>query len=89
MRRTDNRKVRTAYEQAHQPIAAGNPPLTESMVSRFTEYLGWVLQISITQPLKDSVRAALLDDWKQPKEIKSDMDLLNWQVDMAGRSNEE
>jgi hypothetical protein len=85
----DSRLLLVAYEQAHQPIATGDPPLTESMVSRFTAYLGWVLQISLTQPLKDSLRAALLEDWKQPKEIKSDMDFLNWQVDMAGRSNEE
>src|ERR1039457_1050685 len=78
-----------AYEQAHQPIAPGDPALTESMVSRFTSYLGWVLHIRLTQPLKDNLRATLLEDWKQPKEIKSDMDFLNWQVDMAHRSPEE
>jgi hypothetical protein len=85
----DAQRLVAAYEQAHQPIATGEPPLTESMVSRFTSYLGWVLQIRLTQPLKDNLRAALLEDWKQPKEIKSDMDFLNWQVDMANRSNEE
>jgi hypothetical protein len=85
----DTPRLLAAYEQAHQPIAPGDPPLTESMVSRFTAYLGWVLQIRLTQPLKDNLRAALLADWKQPKEIKSDMDFLNWQVDMANRSNEE
>jgi hypothetical protein len=78
-----------AYEQAHQPIAPGNPPLTESMVSRFTSYLGWVLQIRLTQPLRDNLRAVLLEDWKQPKEIKSDMDFLNWQIAMGPLTNEE
>jgi hypothetical protein len=85
----DAQRIVAAYEQSHQPIAFGDPPLTESMVSRFTSYLGWVLQIRLTQPLKDNLRAALLQDWKQPKEIKSDMDFLNWQVDMANRPNEE
>jgi hypothetical protein len=85
----DTPRLLAAYEQAHQPIAPGDPPLTESMVSRFTSYLGWVLQIRLTQPLKDNLRAALLADWKKPKEIKSDMDFLNWQIDMANRSNEE
>jgi hypothetical protein len=78
-----------AYEEAHQPIAPGDPPLTESMVSHFTFFLGWVLEIPLTQPLKDKLRAALLEDWKQPKEIKSDMDFLNWQLDMAEYFPEE
>jgi hypothetical protein len=67
----DARRLVAAFDQAHPAIAPGNPPLTESMVARFTSYLGWVLQIRLTQPLKDNLRVALLQDWKNPKDIKS------------------
>jgi len=88
-RNPDAQRLVAAFDQAHPPIAPGNPPLTDSMVSRFTSYLGWVLQIRLTQPLKDNLRAALLEDWKTPKEMKSDVDFLNWQIAMAPLSNEE
>jgi hypothetical protein len=78
-----------AYEEAHRPIAAGNPPLTESMVSHYTFYLGWVYEIPLTQPFKDKLRAMLLEDWKKPKDIKLDMEFLNWQIDTAKHSKEE
>ena len=78
-----------AYEEAHRPIAAGNPPLTESMVSHYTFYFGWVFEIPLTQAVKDKLRAMLLEDWKKPKDIKQNMDFLNWQFDMAKHSKEE
>jgi hypothetical protein len=72
-----------AYEEAHLPIAPGNPPLTESMVAHYSAFTAWLLEIPLTQSLKDRLRARLLDDWKKPKEIESTMQVLKWQLDMA------
>jgi hypothetical protein len=77
----------TAYDEAHPPIAAGNPPLTESMVSRYITFTGWLLEIPLTHPLQDRLHAMLLEDWKKPKDLQSDMKLLNWQLDMARYQN--
>src|ERR1700682_6081949 len=77
----------TVYDEAHQPIAAGNPPLTESMVSHYNTFIAWLLEIPLTQPLKDRQRAMLLEDWKKPKDLESDMKVLNWQLDMARYEN--
>src|SRR6202521_653347 len=77
------------YDEAHQPIAAGNPPLTESMVSHYHAFITWLFEIPLTQPLKDRQRAMLLEDWKKPKDLDSDMKVLNWQLDMARYENGE
>jgi hypothetical protein len=89
--------VVAAYEQTHRPIAPGNPPLTESLVSRFTTFLCWVLEIPYSSvadeitaiPLQQSLRNMLLEDWKKPTQIKKDMDFLNWQVTLANSTPEE
>jgi hypothetical protein len=79
----DSQWLVAAYDDAHRPIAAGNPPLTESMVSHYSFFIAWLLEIPLTQPLKDRLRTMLLEDWKKPKEIESDMKELDWQLDMA------
>ena len=66
-----------AYDEANPPIAAGIPPLTESMVSHYNAFTAWLLEIPLTQPLKDRQRAMLLEDWKKPKDRESDMKVLN------------
>jgi hypothetical protein len=76
-----------AYDEAHRPIAAGNPPLTEAMVSHYLTFTAWLLEIPLTQLLKDGLRATLLEDWKKPEGVKSDMKFLNWQLDMARYEN--
>jgi hypothetical protein len=43
----------------------------------------------ITQSLKDRQRAMLLEDWKKPKDLESDMKVLDWQLDMARYENGE
>jgi hypothetical protein len=83
----DSQWLAAAYDSAHQPIAAGNPPLTESMVSHYIGFVGWLLETPLTQPQQDRQRAMLLEDWKEPKELESDMKLLNWQMDMARYEN--
>jgi hypothetical protein len=59
------------------------------MVSHYSFFIAWLLEIPLTQPLKDRMRAILLEDWKRPKDVESDMKLLNWQLDMAGYENGE
>ena len=85
----DSQWLAAAYDSAHQPIAAGNPPLTESMVSHYSYFIAWLLEIPLAQPLKDRLRAMLLEDWKKPKEIETDMKTLNWQLEMARDENGE
>jgi hypothetical protein len=79
----DSQWLVAAYDDAHRPIAAGNPPLTESMVSHYSFFIAWLLEIHLTQPLKDRLHAMLLEDWKKPKEIETDMKMLNWQMEIA------
>jgi hypothetical protein len=85
--RPDAQWLAAAYDEAHRPIAAGNPPLTESMVSHYITFVGWLFEIPLTQPLKDRQRAMLLEDWKKPKDLESDMTVLNWQLEMAHYKN--
>jgi hypothetical protein len=79
----DSQWLAAAYDSAHQPIAAGNPPLTESMVSHYSYFIAWLLEIPLTQPVKDTLRAVMLEDWKNPKDIASDMKELGFQLEMA------
>jgi hypothetical protein len=91
------RQMAAAYEQTHRPIAPGNPPLTDSLVSRFTKFLCWVLEIPWASnadrmpavPVQQAVRNALIEDWRNPLEVKKDMDFLNWQVSLANSTTEE
>jgi hypothetical protein len=85
----DSQWLAAAYDSAHQPIAAGNPPLTESMVSHYSYFVAWLLEIPLTQPLKDTLRAEMLEDWKNPKDIASDMKELGFQLEMARDENGE
>ena len=73
----------TVYDEAQRSIAAGIPPLTESMVTRFVAFHGWLLEIPVRQEVMDRLRAMLLEDWKKPKDIENDMFALNWQNELA------
>src|ERR1035438_2089973 len=44
-------------------VAQGNPPLTESMVTRFTNFQAWLFEIPFTQQQRERIRAMLLQDW--------------------------
>ena len=77
------------YDQARRPIAPGNPPLTESMVSHYITFTAWLLEIPLTQPLKDRMRALLLEDWTDPRRVENDVAVLKFQREMAGLKNGE
>src|ERR1700722_17786480 len=36
-------------------VAPGNPPLTESMITRFTNFQGWLFEISLTQQQRERI----------------------------------
>jgi hypothetical protein len=86
---SDSQWLAAAYNSAHQPIAGGKPPLTESMVSHYSSFIAWLLEIPLTQPVKDTLRAMILEDWKNPKDIASDMKELGFQLEMARDENGE
>ncbi len=77
----------SAYDEVHRPIAAGTPPLTEAMVSHYATFVAWLFEIPLTQQFKDGQRAMLIRDWKNPKEIESDMRTLQWLSQVAHFKN--
>ena len=77
----------TGVQTCALPIC--NPPLTESMVSHYDFFTAWLLEIPLTQHLKDRLRARLLEDWKKPADVETDMKVLNWQIEMARYENGE
>jgi hypothetical protein len=72
-----------AYEAAHPPIAAGSPPLTESMVSHYVAFLGWLFEIPVTQSFAATERARLVRGWSNPKETQTALLMLKWQLEIA------
>src|ERR1700681_2043741 len=64
-------------------LAQGNPPLTESMVTRYTNFTAWFYEIPFTQQQREKIRAILLRDWKKPEEIKNDVSWLTMAADFA------
>jgi hypothetical protein len=76
-----------AYDEAHRPIAPGNPPLTESMVSHYTTFVFWLLELPGDYTLQLRLRSMIQEDWKKPKDLESDMKLLDLQLDMARYEN--
>lgn len=80
-----------AIAQTDRVIANGNPPLTESMVLRFTDLLCWVLEVPhsstaeriAAMPLQNTIQEMMIQDWKTPAGIKGDLDFLNLQATLA------
>ena len=72
-----------AYTVAHIPIAPGSPPLTESMVSHYVEFVAWALEIPVTPAFAADQRARLLRDWKNPKNAAGSARVLQWQLTYA------
>jgi hypothetical protein len=71
-------QAKTQDSFAPDPVLAqGNPPLTESMVTRFTNFQGWLFEIPFTPQQREKIRAMLLADWKKPDEIKNDLSWLS------------
>ena len=72
-----------AFATAHPSIAPGNPPLTESMVSHYTAFLGWLLEIPVTTAFAADQRARLLRDWKNPRDAAGSARVLQWELTYA------
>ena len=85
----DSQWLVAAYDDAHRPIVAGNPPLTESVAARIIAFHGWLFEIPLTPSLKDRLRTMLLEDWKKPKDVESDMALLKWETGLAHQTSAE
>jgi hypothetical protein len=84
----DSQWLVAAYDEAHRPIVAGNPPLTESMISHYTTFVLWLLELPVDDwALQLRLRAMIQEDWKKPKDLESDMKLLDLQLDMARYEN--
>jgi hypothetical protein len=78
-----------AYEQAQRPIAPGTPPLTERIVSRISAYQAWITDVPVTQSWKANGRAMLIADWKKAENVREYMLMLDREIDLARRSDEE
>jgi hypothetical protein len=72
-----------AFAAAHPAIAPGNPPLTESMVSHYVEFVAWLLEIPVTPAFAADQRARLLNDWKNPDTAAGSARVLQWQLTYA------
>ena len=70
-------------------VAPGNPPLTESMITRFTNFQGWLFEIPLTQQQRERIRAMLLRDWKKPQEIRNNMTWLALAANLAKGTPDE
>ncbi|MCW3055572.1 MAG: hypothetical protein JWN14_4742 [Chthonomonadales bacterium] len=46
-------------------IVPGKPPLTETMVARYTDFLGWIFEISLDAPQRRKMRDFLVGYWKR------------------------
>ncbi len=68
-----------------QVLAPGQPPLTEEMVGRFTEFFEWAFDVHLTVEQRQVLRQYTVDAWTGKK--KSDMDdvvqVVQQQVELA------
>jgi hypothetical protein len=79
----DSRWLVGAYDDAQRTIVAGTPPLTESLVARFIAFHGWLFEIPVTPSLRQRLRTMLVEDWKKPKDMESDMAFVKWETGLA------
>lgn len=75
---------------AELPIA-GNPPLTQDMVNRGTQFFEWLLDAQLTQEQRAEFRGSLVRSWKnhQQDDIASTLNVLKFQEGLKSKSPEE
>ena len=75
---------------AELPIA-GNPPLTEDMVERGTQFFEWLLDAQLTVEQRTEFRDSLVRSWKghQQDDIDSTVNVLKFQEQLKNRRPEE
>jgi hypothetical protein len=78
-------------QDAARVLVPGEPPLTESMASRFAAFLGWVLEIPLTPEDRQRVRLVLIQDWTQKKQadIASTVSFLEVEAEATRRAPRE
>jgi hypothetical protein len=72
-------------------LATGDPPLTEAMAMRFTDFVGWIFEIPFTGAQRDRVRAILVADWQRDDRnaISQDLATLQTAAEVAKHSDAE
>lgn len=68
-----------------QVVVAGNPPLTEETIGRFTEFFEWAFDVQLTNDQRQVLRKYTVDSWTQNKtsDINDVVGLVQQQVDIA------
>ncbi len=62
----------SAERNSTQVVVQGNPPLTQGMVVRFTDFFEWIVEAPLTVEQRDRMRTLVVTAWQQNS--KSDMD---------------
>jgi hypothetical protein len=58
-------------------------------VAHFIAFHGWLFEIPVTPSLRERLRTMLVEDWKKPKDMESDMALLKWETGLAHQTPAE
>lgn len=74
-----------ASAQAPVVVVAGEPPLTEETIGRFTEFFEWAFDVHLTNEQSRVLRQYTVDAWtkKKASDQKDVLDLVQQQVDLA------
>jgi hypothetical protein len=68
-----------------QVVVAGNPPLTEETIGRFTEFFEWAFDVQLTNDQRQVLRQYTVDSWTQKRasDINDVVGLVQQQVEIA------
>ena len=77
--------------QQERILVPGQPPLTEAMVRRYTDVIGWVFDVHFTHAQRDKMRGFVTGYWKSANqdEIQGVLSFLELEAQMAGKSAAE
>ncbi len=66
-------------------IVAGNPPLTQETIGRFTEFFEWAFDVRLTSDQQEVVRKYMVDSWTQKKttDINDVVQVVQQQIELA------
>lgn len=82
----------TAFSQQRDIVLAqGNPPLTQSMLDRTSDFLEWLLDIDLSSEQKSTLKKIIERAWhtQNQAEIKSTLDLVNMHGELLKMSKSE
>ncbi|MEZ5427119.1 MAG: hypothetical protein R2747_12690 [Pyrinomonadaceae bacterium] len=77
--------------QSRDVLAAGNPPLTQTMVNRLTGLMEWSLDSHLSDEERSQLRRVVIAYWKNgdQKSIRSILDTLAFEEKLAGVSEDQ